>query len=154
MGFDDDIAILAAAPVFGFLDEAALRLLTFAGERHPLSPGGILFRRGDRADAGYVVMSGQIALAPRGQGALVLAGPSALIGRNALFVVGRRPSEATAAAASEVMRISAQLMGRVLREFPEAAAAIHRWLADDLLDLTRDLGSVREMLVDRAPTGP
>lgn len=30
MGLDDDIAILAAAPLFGFLDRDALRLLTSA----------------------------------------------------------------------------------------------------------------------------
>jgi len=150
LGFDDDIAILAAAQVFGFLDEAALRLLTFAGERHSLARDEILFHRDDRADGGYVVMSGEIALAPRHpEGAPILAGPSALIGRNALFVVGKRPSEARATAPSEVMRISTQLMGRVLREFPDAAAAIHAWLAEDLLDLTRGLGAVGERLADR-----
>ena len=149
MGLDDDIAILAAAPVFGFFDASALRLLSFAGDRLSLGAGEALFRRGDRADGGYVVLSGTIALTPRSRGAEpVLAGPSALIGRTALFVPGTRPADAEATAAAELMRISTQLMGRVLREFPDAAAAIYDWLADDLRALTRSLGQVRAKLVD------
>ena len=148
MGFDDDIAILAAAPVFGFFDPGALRLLTFAGERIGLTPGETLFRRGDRADGGYVVLSGTIELRRAENAPAVTAGRSALIGRNALFRVGERPTDAQAAAAAEVMRISAQLMTRVLREFPDAAAAIYDWLAEDLQDLTRGLGQVRARLVE------
>lgn len=45
MGLDDDIAILAAAPLFGFLDRDALRLLTFAAERRDLADGDLLFSR-------------------------------------------------------------------------------------------------------------
>ncbi len=57
MGLDDDIAILAAAPVFGFLDRDALRLLSFAAERRELRAGDRLFGRGEPADGGFVVMS-------------------------------------------------------------------------------------------------
>lgn len=68
MGLDDDIAILAAAPLFGFLDRDALRLLTFAAERRDLADGDLLFSRGDPADGGFVVMAGTIRLAPRSPG--------------------------------------------------------------------------------------
>lgn len=147
MGLDDDIAILSAAPVFGFFDPGALRLLTFAGERLNLEPGETLFERGDRADGGYVVLSGTIEL--KGQaGAPIHAGPSALIGRMSLFTPGKRSADAKATVPAEVMRISAQLMTRVLKEFPDAAAAIHDWLAEDLGELTRGLAKVRARLVD------
>ena len=150
MALDDDIAILAAAPVFGFLDRDALRLLTFAGERRELAEGETLFRRGDRTDGGYVVMSGRIALRPHGKVAEpVVAGQSAVIGRNALFLLGTRPSDAVAAAPSEVMRITPTLMSRVLKEFPDAALAIREAIADDLAELSEGLGRVRAKL---APT--
>ncbi len=84
MGLDDDIAILSAAPVFGFFDSGALRLLSFAGERLALDAGETLFKRGDRADGGYVVLSGAIELKGQG-GTPIVAGRSALIGRTALF---------------------------------------------------------------------
>ncbi|MET0257616.1 MAG: Crp/Fnr family transcriptional regulator [Methylobacterium sp.] len=147
MGLDDDIAILSAAPVFEFFDSGALRLLSFAGERLPLESGESLFKRGDRADGGYVVLSGTIELTGRG-GTPIVAGRAALIGRTALFTPGKRPADAVATSKAEVMRISTQLMSRVLKEFPEAAGAIYDWLADDLDALTRGLATVRARLVD------
>lgn len=153
MRLDDDIAILAAAPVFAHFERDALRLLSFAGERFTLQPGDTLFRYGDTADGGYVVLSGTVALTPgsktsKGEAEPILAGPSTLIGRTTLFSPGKRPAEAEAATRAEVIRISRQLMGRMLREFPEAASAIRGWLSEDLADLVRDLNRVRGRLVD------
>lgn len=147
MGLDDDIAILAAAPLFGFLDRDALRLLTFAAERRELGDGDRLFARGEPADGGFVVMSGTIRLAPRVAGdAPVHAGRSALIGQLALFVRGERPTDAHAQGAAEVMRITPTLMRRVLAEFPAAATAIQDTLAVDLAGLVADLDRVRGLL--------
>jgi CRP-like cAMP-binding protein len=147
LGLDDDIAILAAAPLFGFLERDALRLLTFAAERREMADGDLLFARGDPADGGFVVMSGTIRLAPRGAGAEpVRAGRAALIGQLALFVRGTRPTEARAEGATELMRITPTLMRRVLEEFPGAAQAVHDTLADDLAGLVADLDQVRGLL--------
>ncbi|MCJ2052688.1 cyclic nucleotide-binding domain-containing protein [Methylobacterium sp. J-070] len=147
MGLDDDITILAAAPVFGFLDRDALRLLTFAAERRELADGDLLFARGDPADGGFVVLSGTIRLVPRNGGTEpVRAGRSAVIGQLALFVRGMRPTEARAEGAAEVMRITPTLMRRVLEEFPEAAQAVHATLAEDLAAFVTDLDRVRGML--------
>lgn len=147
MGLDDDIAILADAPLFGFLDRDALRLLTFAAERRDLADGDRLFARGEPADGGFVVMSGTIRLASRiAGGEPVRAGRSALIGRLALFARGERPTDAHAQGAAEVMRVTPTLMRRVLEEFPAAAAAIHDTLAADLVGLAADLGRVRGRL--------
>lgn len=145
MGLDDDIAILAAAPVFGFLDRDALRLLSFAAERRELADGDRLFGRGDPADGGFVVMSGTIRLERRG-GEPVKAGRSALIGNLALFVRGERPCDAFAEGRCEVMRITPTLMRRVLEEFPRAAQAIHDAMALDLVTFTGDLDRVRPLL--------
>ena len=150
MALDDDIAILAAAPLFGFLHRDALRLLTFAAERRPLADGARLFSRGEPTDGGFVVMSGLIVLAPRVPGGEpVRAGRSALIGQLALFMRGERPTEARADGMSEVMRISPPLMQRVLEEFPDAAQAIRDTLAVDLLALTADLDRVRGLFGPR-----
>ena len=147
MGLDDDIAILAAAPLFGFLDRDALRLLTFAAERRDLAEGDLLFDRGDPADGGFVVMAGTIRLEPRdARTEPVRAGRSALIGQLALFVRGTRPTAARAMGDAAVMRITPTLMRRVLEEFPEAAQAVHDTLADDLAGLVADLDHVRGLL--------
>lgn len=143
MALDDDIAILAAAPLFGAMNRDAQRLLCFAAERRTLAAGELLFERDQTADGGFVVLSGRILLAPRlrGEGE-VAAGPSALIGRHALLVGGRYPTAARAAEPSEVMRIAPVLMRRVLAEFPAAASAIHESLAEELAELNRGLATL------------
>ncbi len=147
MGLDDDIAILAAAPVFGFLDRDALRLLSFAAERRELRAGDRLFGRGDPADGGFVVMSGTIRLEPKGSEP-VRASRSALIGHLALFVRGERPCDAVAEGPCELVRITPTLMRRVLEEFPSAAQAIHDAMALDLVTFTDDLDRVRAKFGD------
>ncbi|MCJ2034791.1 cyclic nucleotide-binding domain-containing protein [Methylobacterium sp. J-068] len=140
MGLDDDIAILSSAPLFGFMGRDALRLLSFAAERRNLAAGDRLFAHGERADGGFVVMSGTLTLTGRGSHATpVTVGRSSLIGRLALFQRGERPCDADAASAAEVVRITPTLMRRVLEEFPDAAQAIHDDLAEDLATFAGDL---------------
>jgi len=140
VGLDDDIAILSAAPLFGFMGRDALRLLSFAAERRTLAVGDRLFAHGEPADGGFVVMSGTLTLTPRGAQAIpVTVGRSSLIGRLALFQRGERPCDADAASPAEVVRITPTLMRRVLEEFPESAQAIHAELAADLAAFAGDL---------------
>ncbi len=147
MAIDDDIAVLAAAPLFRFFGRDALRLLSFAAERRDLAADEILFRRGEPTDGGFVVVSGRVVLVPQAAGAEpVGAGRAALIGQMALFVRGERPGEARASEPSTVLRITPALMRRVLEEFPGAAAAIHDALAADLADLSDGLERVRGLL--------
>ncbi len=143
MSFEDDIAILAAAPLFRFFGPDALRLLAFASERRDLADDEILFRAGDPADGAYIVLTGTIRLAPRVAGAApVEAGPAALIGQHALFAGGTRPSEARAAGPAAVMRMAPLLMRRLILEFPEAGAAMRDALAGDLADLSDGLARI------------
>ncbi|AWN34936.1 cyclic nucleotide-binding domain-containing protein [Methylobacterium radiodurans] len=147
MAIDDDIAVLAAAPLLRFFGRDALRLLSFAAERRDLAPDEILFRRGEATDGGFVVVSGRVVLVPQAAGAApVEAGRAALIGQMALFVRGERPGDARAAEPTSVLRITPALMRRVLEEFPDAAAAIHDALAEDLAGLSQGLERVRGLL--------
>lgn len=148
MAVHDDIAVLSRAPLFSLMGRDALQLVAFASERRELAAGQILFRKGDRADGGYVVATGAIALerTPDGEAAFV-AGPGALIGQAALFVRQNRPATARATEPSGLLRISPTLMRRVLEEFPAAARVVHDQLAAELSQLTGDLERVRQQLV-------
>lgn len=156
MAAQDDLYILSRAPLFSLLAPDALQLLSFAAERRNLAPGEVLFRRGDRADGGYVVIEGAVVLQRRadGQDAFV-AEPGALVGQAALFVRQNRPATATAREPSRVMRISPTLMRRVLEEYPAAAEAVHRELSVELSALADGLERVRQRLVaiDESPNG-
>ena len=149
MALDDDIAVLTQAPLFNLLEKDALRLVAFASENRTFRAGDVLFRKGDRSDGGYVVSQGAIALdaLEGGSPETFLAGPGALIGQAALFARIERRATATAREPSAIIRVSPSLMRRVLEEFPDAAAAIHDAMAEELSRLAEGLERVRQQLI-------
>ena len=154
MALEDDIAILARAPLLGLMGRDALRLLAFAAEQRSLQTGEVLFRRGDRSDGGYVVTRGEIALDSAGDGSQPFTARSGtLIGQTALLVRSGRRANAIAREPSAVMRISPTLMRRVLEEFPASAAAIRAAIVKDLVALSEGLAGVRRRLeaIDAEP---
>jgi CRP-like cAMP-binding protein len=142
MSLEDDIAMLAGAPLLGLLDRDALRLLAFAADKRRLRQGDVLFRKGDRSDAGYIVTEGEIGLDTAGGKPLVVARKGDLIGRTALFARGERPATATAREPSVVLRLSVSLMRRVLEEYPQVAAAMYNTIAEELGELNAELERV------------
>lgn len=148
MALEDTIAVLGRAPIFGLMGADALRIVAFSADTRRLRAGEVLFRRGERSDGGYVVMSGLVSASrlPGEEADGVLLGPASLVGRMALFVRMQRPASATAREASTLMRISPTLMRRVLQEFPLAAASIRAAIVDDLAELSEGLDEVHEMM--------
>jgi CRP-like cAMP-binding protein len=149
MALDDDITVLSQAPLFNLLERDALRLVAFASESRTYREGDVLFRKGDRADGGYVVSRGAIALNASDDGSpeTFLAGPGSLIGQAALFARIERRATATAREPSAIIRVTPSLMRRVLEEFPDAAAAIQEAMAEELTRLTEGLERVRQQLI-------
>ena len=149
MALDDDITVLSQAPLFNLLERDALRLVAFASESRTYREGDVLFRKGDRADGGYVVSRGAIALDASDDGSpeAFLAGPGSLIGQAALFARIERRATATAREPSAIIRVTPSLMRRVLEEFPDAAAAIQETMAEELTRLTEGLERVRQQLI-------
>jgi CRP-like cAMP-binding protein len=149
MALEDDITVLSRAPLFSLLNRDALRLVAFASENRILRAGDMLFRKGDRSDGGYVVSRGAIGLdaSEDGSPAAFVAGPGSLIGQAALFTRVVRPATAMAQEPSTVIRVTPSLMRRVLEEFPDAAAAMHDAMADELTRLTEGLEQVRQQLI-------
>jgi CRP-like cAMP-binding protein len=149
MALEDDITALSRAHLFGQLEMDAMRLIAFAAESRALKAGEVLYRKGERADGGYVVVRGSIALDAREDGspASFVAEPGALVGQTALFLRGLRPATATAREASAVMRISPTLVRRVLEEYPQAAGILHQALIRDLVALSSGLERVRQQLI-------
>jgi CRP-like cAMP-binding protein len=149
MALDTDISILAGAPLFSLLDRQPLRLLAFAAETLTGPEGGVLFRKGDPSDGGYVVTHGAVALDAEDGTPVFVAEPGAVIGPMALFIATTRGATATVRAPdSAVLRVAPTLMKRVLREFPAAAAALHEVLAAEVLTLRDGLERLRDRFAE------
>jgi CRP-like cAMP-binding protein len=148
MALDQDIDLLARQPLLGLLPREALRLLAFAAETRILRAGDILFRKGDIADGGWLVLSGALALDAKGDGAAgqTVLGPGALAGEMALFTPVERPATAIAREPTTVSRIARTVMTRVLGEFPDGAAAVHAALGQRVSEFSGRLAPVADRL--------
>jgi CRP-like cAMP-binding protein len=149
MALDDDMDLLARQPLLGLMPREALRLVAFAAETRLLRAGDILFRQGEVADCGYIIMSGAVALDPRDDGspAMEVATTGHLLGETALFAEVQRPATAVARETTTALRISRPVMARVLGEFPEAAALMHQALSQRMQQMSGQLHAVRERIV-------
>ena len=142
MALQDDVRNIASIPTLRDLGPDALRLIAFSSETRILRAGDVLFRRGDRSDGGFVILSGAVVLETgRGQPTIV-RGP-ALVGDAALIVDTVRPATASAREPSSVLAISRALFHRVLSEYPAGATRLRQTLATRLLALQGDLDALR-----------
>ena len=142
MALQDDVRNIASIPTLRDLGPDALRLIAFSSETRILRAGDVLFRRGDRSDGGFVILSGAVVLETGKGQATIVRGP-ALVGDAALIVDTVRPATASAREPSSVLAISRALFHRVLSEYPSGATRLRQTLATRLLALQGDLDALR-----------
>lgn len=134
MALDDDIRILSGVAFFDGFTTDQLRLIAFGAERLRLAAEETLFREGEPADCAFVVLDGSIELFTAEGGGKRLAGwarAGAMLGELALIAGTRRPTSAEAASDSRLLRVARKDFRRVLEEYPDLAAALHRRMADE-----------------------
>ncbi len=141
MALQDNVRNLAMNPTLRDLEPDALRLIAFSAETRILRAGDVLFRRGETSDAGFVLLSGALAL-ETGVGHAAVVRPPTLVGESALVTETTRGATALAREPSSVLRITRALFHRVLAEYPDSATRLHRTLLDRLLVLTHELDAV------------
>ena len=135
MALDDDIRILSAVKLFQGFTQEQLRLLAFGAENTFLQAERKLYLEDDEADSAYVVVSGLIALYREQGGERIpigTAGPGAMLSELALIADTRRLTSASAAADSEVIRLSRKMFLRILEEYPELAVQLHDRILEEL----------------------
>ncbi len=148
MSLETDIKLLGTVPMLSDFTEDKLRLLAFSAESRDFRDGQRLYSAGDRADCAHVVSSGEVALFPPGDAEVAseVVGRGALLGGLALIVDGERTMTAVARGRVETILIRRPLFRRMLDEFPEIAAGLHRRLSANVRDTTSRLMTVRERL--------
>ena len=136
MSIEDDVALLERVPTLQLLGTTALRMLAIGSEQRTFRRGDVLFKKGEDADAGFIVQRGAFRV-EGGNGAETIAGPGALIGELSLITAMVRPATAVAVEHSSVIRIARSLFQRVLEN--DATAA--RRLRDEFASRTSQIAS-------------
>lgn len=150
MGIDSDVLTLSKVPLFHDFTPEQLRLIAFGTEHLTVPKGRELYREGETADCGFVVLSGLVNLfedKAADRRIMHSAGPGTLLGELALISANQRSTGAVAATECEVIRISRSLFRRVLEEYPELAAKLHAAMSrrfgafiDDVAKLEKRFG--------------
>ncbi|MEM9999418.1 MAG: cyclic nucleotide-binding domain-containing protein [Pseudomonadota bacterium] len=147
MSLDDDISVIANAALFSRLSREQLRLLAFGAETVEFPKGAVIFRQGDQADHGCVIASGTVETritTSRGDKTLKMLSPPALLGQMALITESRRAVTAIANTHVSILQVNRALFRRILREYPDTAAAIHADLKRDLKSFLNDISRLEE----------
>ncbi|MBI1622105.1 cyclic nucleotide-binding domain-containing protein [Aquamicrobium zhengzhouense] len=135
MALDDDIRTLSGVGLFSDLTPEQLRLLAFGAEQVRLASGREIYRENAPADCAYVIVAGKVVLYREQDGeavALSRVGPGTLLGELALITDTRRLTYAAAETDVELIRLNRSLFRRILEEYPETAAELHRRMLEEL----------------------
>lgn len=143
MALEEEVALLKEIPLFSRVESSRLKFLAFASRRITFGESQELFRQGDRGDAAYIIIDGEVDVlveGPEGEIPVVRLRKYELVGEIAIIV--DVPRTATVRTVGEVtaLVISKELFSRMLKQFPEIAIEIMRDLALRLERTTAQLG--------------
>lgn len=145
MALDDDIRILSSVGLFAGLNAEQLRLLAFGAETMRFPAGREIYREGAAADCAYVIAKGTIVLTHDGGQelkGLARYGAGTILGELALIADTTRLTGAIAETDVEAIRLNRTLFRRILQEYPQVAAELHRQIAQDLQALIEKLEKI------------
>ncbi len=149
MSLQEEVDLLRRIPLFAKVEPPKLKLLAFASERVTFEAGQELFHQGDMPDAAYIVIDGTADVVldtQRGRVTVAQIGRNELVGE--IGVIGDGPRTATVQAASRLvtLKVSKDLLLRMITDFPAMALEIMRVLAHRLEHTNAPL---REALAQR-----
>lgn len=135
MSLQEEVDLLRRIPMFAKVEAPKLKLLAFASERMTFEPGQELFHQGDISDAAYIIIDGTAdVILDTGAGRVTVAS----LGRNELVgeigIICDVPRTATVQASSRLvtLKVSKDLLLRMITDFPAMAIEIMRSLAHRL----------------------
>lgn len=149
MALGANIKALARLSLFAGFEPEALRLIAFAAQPLQFGAGDVVFRRDELSDGGYLVVSGSVRVDAghdETEGDERIIGPGALLGERALLTATTNAVSAIARENTATLKISRDLLRRVLEEFPASAASMQRALAKELQRLGGDIEKSRQAI--------
>ncbi len=127
---------LAQSPLFAALTQAGRESLAARGLETKLAPGERLFNKGDKGDALYVLLEGEIEIGVTTregkQVRFAALGAGAVVGELATIDGGARSADATALRRSRLLRLNRDAVVEILQAEPPALMALAAELAGRL----------------------
>lgn len=135
MSLQEEVDLLRRIPLFAKVEPPKLKLLAFASERVTFEAGQELFHQGDMPDAAYIVIEGTAEVildTQRGRVSVAQIGRNELVGE--IGIICDVPRTATVLAKSRLvtLKVSKDLLLRMITDFPTMAIEIMRVLAHRL----------------------
>jgi sulfate permease, SulP family len=123
-----------------------------SAERIALEAGAVLLRQGEPSDDVFILASGRLRVevaTPDGvRMRLRTVQPGVVVGEVALYTGTPRTADVVAEIPSVVLRLSRASIARLEADDPEAAAALHRWLATTVSERLTDSLRTLDALID------
>jgi CRP-like cAMP-binding protein len=139
MTLENDIGCLKTIRMFQNVDPARLKLIALMSERVEYADGDIIMRQGQKTDAVYFLLSGEVDLTRNTTGnpfhALSLERGS-FFGSAALLASTPYPGDMIAKGHVVALKLSRELFYELMQSVPEFALAVARDLAARIRDLT------------------
>jgi hypothetical protein len=136
----DDLRLLRANPLFGWLPPVALERVAFTLSEVELAVGDVLLRQGEPGDRAYLVVGGELVVDKDGR-EIGRVGPGAVVGEIALLRAAPRMATARARTPSRLLAIdrdeflAAATGGVTAREAAEELVESRLVIADASLDV-------------------
>jgi CRP-like cAMP-binding protein len=146
------VEFFARSPLLARIEDADLRALVRRAERRALSPGQILFQRGDPGDGVFAIVSGHIKVFLEGtdgnEVVVAIRTTGDVLGELSLLDHHKRSASAAAMDASQVLRISTAHFRDWLVVHPKAAVALLRELAQRVRETTDQVAEIAILSID------
>lgn len=117
------IEFLRSTDLFAGVTNAALTRIARDLEEVDIGANTLVFRKGDDADAVYIIVEGRLSLEADGIH-LVTRGPSECVGEFALIDEGQRSASASAQTAVRLLKWERSRFQRALTDTPDVAGGI------------------------------
>jgi CRP-like cAMP-binding protein len=127
------VIFLRKVPLFGSLPPEELQPIADVAEEQVFSDGELLAELGQPGDTMYVIVEGEVAVLGSEGEELALRGAGDFIGEMALISSRPRTASLRAQSPVRVLEIHKPAFESILRERPETALALMRFLCDRLV---------------------
>ena len=142
MNLNEEVEILKGVPLFAKMEPARIKLLAFTGERMTFGIGQEICHQGDPGDAMYVILGGIADVlidTPTGQLRVAQLKKNGFFGETAILCDAPRNATITASESLLTLKISKDMLYRLVSEFPIMAIEMMRELAHRVVDTNQKL---------------